>query len=444
MRYLPHTEASRQAMLEAIGVHHIKDLFAGVPEGLFDAPLDTPSDPKPEWQVLRELAALAAQNRTAQSGPFFLGAGVYHHHVPASVDAIIGRGEFLTSYTPYQPEISQGTLQYLFEFQTQVARITGMDVSNASLYDGSTALVEAVLMAARVTKRKKVLIAETLHPHYAETLETYRPLAGLTIHNDDVASLEQALSEDVACVVLSYPDFLGHVRDYRALAEACHARGILVVAVVTEILALGALMPPGEWGADIVAAEGQSLGNAMNFGGPHLGLLACRETFLRQIPGRLCGETVDTQGRRSFVLTLSTREQHIRRDKATSNICTNSGLCALAFCVHLALLGQDGYQNLAILNHRRAVWAAERLSALSGVTLLTPTFFNEFTLRLPHTAHDVLVYLHDRGMIGGLDLGRFRPEWSHDVLIAVTELCDDAAIDALVEGVAAYLHDGRS
>lgn len=426
-------------MLKTIGAGSIKDLFAGVPEVLFDVPLNVPSDPMPEWEVLRDLSALAVQNRTAQSGPFFLGAGVYHHHIPASVDAMIGRGEFLTSYTPYQPEISQGTLQYLFEFQTQVAEITGMDVANASLYDGSTSLVEAVLMAARFTKRKHVLIAETLHPHYAETLETYRPLAGLTIEFGNHDALEKALSDDIACVVVSYPDFLGNVRDYRSLAEACHARGIVVVALVTEILALGALMSPGEWGADIVAAEGQSLGNAMNFGGPHLGLLACREKFLRQMPGRLCGETVDVEGRRSFVLTLSTREQHIRRDKATSNICTNSGLCALAFCVHLALLGQEGYQNLAILNHRRAVWAAERLSALSGITLLTPTFFNEFTLRLPHLAHDMLAYLHDRGIIGGLDLGRFRPEWQHDVLIAVTELCDDAAIDALVEGVSAYL-----
>ncbi len=439
MRYLPHTEASRAAMLKTIGAGSIKDLFAGVPEALFDAPLKVPSDPMPEWEVLRDLSALAVQNRTAQSGPFFLGAGVYHHHIPASVDAMIGRGEFLTSYTPYQPEISQGTLQYLFEFQTQVAEITGMDVANASLYDGSTSLVEAVLMAARFTKRKHVLIAETLHPHYAETLETYRPLAGLTIEFGTHDALEKALSDDIACVVVSYPDFLGNVRDYRSLAEACHARGIVVVALVTEILALGALMSPGEWGADIVAAEGQSLGNAMNFGGPHLGLLACREKFLRQMPGRLCGETVDVEGRRSFVLTLSTREQHIRRDKATSNICTNSGLCALAFCVHLALLGQEGYQNLAILNHRRAVWAAERLSALSGIQLLTPTFFNEFTVRLPYPAHDMLAYLYDRGIIGGLDLGRFRPEWQHDVLIAVTELCDDAAIDALVEGVAAYL-----
>ena len=439
MRYLPHTEASRAAMLKTIGAGSIKDLFAGVRDDLFDAPLDTPSDPMPEWQVLGDLSVLAAQNRTAQSGPFFLGAGVYHHHVPATVDAMIGRGEFLTSYTPYQPEISQGTLQYLFEFQTQVAEITGMDVANASLYDGSTSLVEAVLMAARFTKRKHVLIAETLHPHYAETLETYRPLAGLTIEFGNHDALEKALSEDIACVVVSYPDFLGNVRDYRSLAEACHARGIVVVALVTEILALGALMSPGEWGADIVAAEGQSLGNAMNFGGPHLGLLACREKFLRQMPGRLCGETIDAEGRRSFVLTLSTREQHIRRDKATSNICTNSGLCALAFCVHLSLLGQEGYQKLAILNHRRAVWAAERLSALSGITVLTPTFFNEFTLRLPHLAHDMLAYLHDRGIIGGLDLGRFRPEWQHDVLIAVTELCDDAAVNALVEGMAAYL-----
>jgi glycine dehydrogenase subunit 1 len=213
----------------------------------------------------------------------------------------------------------------------------------------------------------------------------------------------------------------------------------LVVAVVTEILALGALMSPGDWGADIVAAEGQSLGNAMNFGGPHLGLLACRKDFIRQMPGRLCGETVDVAGRRSFVLTLSTREQHIRRDKATSNICTNSGLCALAFCVHLSLLGRDGYRDLALLNHRRAAWAAEQLSALPGVQLLTPHFFNEFTLRLPRKAHDVVKHLNDQGIVAGLDLGRFRPEWDHDLLIAVTELCDEAAINALVRGVAGCL-----
>jgi glycine dehydrogenase subunit 1 len=439
MRYLPHTEASRAAMLKTIGVQGVKDLFAGVPAGLFDAPVDVPSDPMPEWHVLKDLAALAAQNRTAQAGPFFLGAGVYHHHVPASVDALIQRGEFLTSYTPYQPEISQGTLQYLFEFQTQVAEITGMDVANASLYDGSTSVVEAVFMAARITKRKKVLIAGTLHPHYADTLTTYQPLADLTVAAYDTETLENHLSEDVACIVLSYPDFLGHVRDYRALTQAAHQKGILVVAVVTEILALGALISPGDWGADIVAAEGQSLGNAMNFGGPHLGLLACRKDFIRQMPGRLCGETVDVEGRRSFVLTLSTREQHIRRDKATSNICTNSGLCALAFCVHLSLLGRDGYRDLALLNHRRAVWAAAQLSALPGVQLLTENFFNEFTLRLSRKAHDVVKQLNDQGIVAGLDLGRFRPEWDHDLLVAVTELCDEDAIGGLVRGLAGCL-----
>src|SRR5471030_3148118 len=369
MRYHPLTSDDRLAMLERIGATNVDALFRDVPQSAvvplsaFDLP-----DGQGELEVERKLSRMAARSVAAGAGPFFCGAGAYRHHVPASVDHIIQRSEFLTSYTPYQPEIAQGTLQYLFEFQTQVALLTGMDVANASLYDGSTATAEAVLMAQRITKRGNAILSGGLHPHYAETVETVASLAGAVSRSpvtpgsaEDIISL---IDEDTACVVVQSPDVFGLIRNLRPIADAAHAKGALLIAVVTEVVSLGLLEPPGAQGADIVAAEGQSIGNGLNFGGPCVGLFATREKFLRQMPGRLTGETVDASGRRGYVLTLSTREQHIRRDKATSNICTNSGLCCLAFTIHMTLLGEAGLRQLARVNHAHAVQLAERLSTL--------------------------------------------------------------------------------
>jgi len=443
MRYLPLTEADRREMLGAIGVGSIDDLFADVPpaaqhSGLLDLPRAMG-----EMEVERRLAAMASKNTVAGSVPFFLGGGVYRHHVPAAVDHLIQRGEFLTSYTPYQPELAQGTLQYLFEFQTQVALLTGMEVANASLYDGATACAEAVAMAGRVTRRNKAVLSGGLHPHYRAVCETYARFAGNELVLRDAApgggeDLANLVDSDTACVVVQNPDLFGGIRDYTELAELCHRAGALLVVVVTEILSLGAIRPPGEMGADIVAAEGQSFGNALNFGGPHVGLFATREKFVRQMPGRLVGETLDAEGRRGWVLTLSTREQHIRREKATSNICTNAGLCALAFTIHLSLLGEAGVTRLARLNHATAVAAAERLAGIPGVELLNKSFFNEFTLRLPRPAAAVIDALAKRGILGGIPVSRFypdRPELAGLLLVAATETATEEDIDGLEAGL---------
>ena len=334
-------------MLDAVGVGHIDDLFASIPNEYLLKDLTELPRRKSELEVELELGGLAARNVPAGSVPFFVGCGAYRHHVPATVDHLIQRSEFLTSYTPYQPEITQGTLQYLFEFQTQVARLTGMDVANASMYDGSTATAEAVLMAQRVTRRRKAVLSGGLHPHYGAVVETLSKYNGTAVSQlppspaptEDIVA---AIDEETACVVVQNPDFFGNIRDLTPIAEAAHAAGALLIAVLTEIVSLGAIKSPGEMGADIVAAEGQSIGNGLTYGGPYVGLFATRQKYVRQMPGRLCGETVDADGKRGFVLTLSTREQHIRREKATSNICTNSGLCALAFTIHMTLLGEKG------------------------------------------------------------------------------------------------------
>ena len=334
--------------------------------------------------------------------------------VPAAVDHLIQRGEFLTAYTPYQPEVSQGTLQYLFEFQTQVAVLTGMEVANASMYDGATSCAEAVMTASRVTGRRKAILSGGLHPHYRDVTAT---AAQFTDHEvaaepPDPAGREDLgglVDETTACVVVQYPSFFGHLSDLRPLARACHAGGALLVVAVTEMVALGALTSPGEMGADIVVGEGQSLGNALNFGGPYLGLFAGREAHVRQMPGRLCGATVDADGRRGYTLTLATREQHIRREKATSNICTNSGLCALAFCIHVALLGGTGLSRLAALNHAAAVTLADKLAGIDGVEIVNESFFNEFTVRLPKPAAPIVEALAERGILGGVPVSRLHP-----------------------------------
>ncbi|WP_421724569.1 aminomethyl-transferring glycine dehydrogenase subunit GcvPA [Bauldia sp.] len=440
MRYHPHTEADRTTMLQRIGVANIDDLFASVPvDKRIDGLLDLPQS-QSEMEVEAHLGKLAARNIPAGSVPFFVGAGAYRHHVPASVDHLIQRSEFLTSYTPYQPEISQGTLQVLFEFQTQVAHLTAMDVANASMYDGSTATAEAVLMASRITRRKKAVLAGGLHPHYRDVVETVSDMAGETTvalppDPEGAESILDAIDEETACVVVQSPSFYGHLIDLRPIAEKAHAVGALLVAVFTEVVALGAIEPPGAQGADIVVGEGQSIGNPLTFGGPYVGLFATRQKYLRQMPGRLCGETVDAEGRRGFVLTLSTREQHIRRDKATSNICTNSGLCALAFTIHMTLLGENGLSRLAHNNHANAVVLAEALSQISGVSVLNETFFNEFTIRVPGDAAETVGALTRAGVLGGVPVSRLepeRPELADLMVVAATETNTDADRDAFV------------
>ena len=433
MRYLPLEDADRKEMLAAVGVKSIDELFAAVPKDKLLEKLPDLPKTKGELEVEREMGRLAARNTPAGSVPFFVGAGAYRHHVPASVDHLIQRSEFLTSYTPYQPEITQGTLQYLFEFQTQVARLTAMDVANASMYDGSTGAAEAVLMAHRVTRRKKAVVSGGLHPQYADVIATLSKYSGATVAalapkpqgaEDVVANIDT----ETSCVVVQYPDVFGQIRDLQPIADATHAKGALLVVVVTEIVALGALKAPGEMGADIVVAEGQSIGNGLTFGGPYVGLFATRDKFVRQMPGRLTGETVDAEGRRGFVLTLSTREQHIRREKATSNICTNSGLCALAFTIHMTLLGEVGLRWLAAVNHASACDLADKLAAVKGVTVLNDTFFNEFTIRVPGDAAAVIEKLAAKGIIGGVPVSRLLPgnkAVADLILVASTEINTD-------------------
>ena len=396
-----------------------------------------------EMAVERHMRERSKKNLAAADAPFFLGAGAYRHHVPASVDHIIQRGEFLTAYTPYQPEIAQGTLQMLFEFQSQVARLYGCVVANASMYDGSTACWEAVAMATRVTRRSKAVLSGALHPHYTEVVKTMARFTGDTIADTapsisakpDNDGLISRIDDETACVVVQYPDILGRIPDLGAIAEAAHAKGALLVAVNTEPVALGAIKSPGELGADIVVGEGQSIGVGLQFGGPYLGLFAVRDPkHVRQMPGRLCGETQDAEGKRGYVLTLSTREQHIRREKATSNICTNSGLCALAFSVHMTLLGEKGLRQLAAENHRLACLAADRLAKVPGVTLLNESFFNEFTIRLGQDARQVVRNLADKGVLAGVSLGRLYPkvdEFADALLVAVTETTSEEDIENL-------------
>jgi len=447
MRYLPLSAEDRAAMLAAIGTGSVDDLFRDVPAevragGVFDLPPH-----QDEMAVERAFLDFAKPNLSPATAPCFLGAGAYRHHVPAAVDALIQRGEFLTSYTPYQPEISQGTLQALFEFQTQVCELTGMEVANASMYDAATACAEAVLMAARVTRRKAALISGSVHPHYADVILTQTGHTGIDCERlaPDPLGIEDLMGRidaHLACVVVQTPSFFGRLSDFTALAAQCRAEGVLLVVAVPEPVSLGALMPPGDMGADIVVVDGSSLGMPLSFGGPGVGLFATREKYVRNMPGRLVGETIDVDGRRGWVLTLSTREQHIRREKATSNICTNSGLCALAFSIHLALLGGAGLSKLAEVNHAAAMALSRKLAAIKGVKVVSGAFFNEFAVMLPKSAAPVVEALAEKGILGGVPASRFYPmfpELENLMLVAATETNTDADMDALAAALTEVL-----
>jgi glycine dehydrogenase subunit 1 len=445
--FIPHTEADREAMLRTIGVKHLEDLFVDIPSEFRYPELDLPPAAS-EMEVMAEMQEFAMANESTRDLICFLGAGAYNHYSPAVVDSIIRRGEFFTAYTPYQPEISQGTLQAIFEYQSLIAGLTGMDVSNASHYDGATAVAEAVNMAQAVFrgKRNKIVLSHALHPQYRQTVRTYAQDSGLKIVGDesDHGSVQGMLNQSpetllalidsqTALVVVQYPDFFGRIFDYTDLAKVVHAAGALL-AVSVNPLALGLLKPPGEFGADIVTGEGQPLGIPLSFGGPYLGLFATRNEYVRKMAGRLIGETVDNRGQRAFVLTLTAREQHIRRDKATSNICTNQGLIALASAVYLSALGKQGLRHVAELNYHKAHYAAQLIATLPDYQLgYESPFFNEFVVRCPQPASIVNEILLDHGILGGYDLGRDYPGLENYMLLAVTEMNTREEIDFLAD-----------
>jgi glycine dehydrogenase subunit 1 len=440
MRYLPKSPAERQEMLAAIGVNSIEELFSSIPEAYrLKKPLDLPG-PLSETEVIRYFEERSVENSRGYSS--FLGAGIYSHLRSVVTDAILQRGEFLTSYTPYQAEISQGTLQAIFEFQTLMCQLTGQEVANASMYDGSTAATEAVLMAERVTGRRRVLVARSVHPEYRDVLRTYAKNSGLMVEEIafgmtgtlDLKGLQAALRDDVCAVVVQSPNFLGAIEALAPIAEAAHAAGALLVVAVAEALSLGLLAPPRD--ADIVAMEGQSFGLAPSYGGPFVGVVASRERFVRQMPGRLAGQTTDQNGHRGFVLTLATREQHIRREKATSNICTNQALCALAATVHLTLLGKEGIREMAEQNLAKAQFALNELVRIPGVKRsFAAPFFNEFAVELPRSVKIVNAELLRSKIVGPFVLGSAYPELSKHALVCATETTSRGEIEKFVGAI---------
>jgi len=443
MRYLPHTDEDIRQMLEAIGVNNVDELFSAIPvEDRLQRPLDLPPALS-EADLMRELDRLAMQNASLSCWSSFLGGGAYNHFIPAVVDHLASRSEFYTAYTPYQPEISQGTLQAIFEYQTLICQLTGMDVANASLYDGASATAEAALMAVRATRRKKLLVAAGLHPEYRQTVASYCRYLGLELvevrqgadGRIDAEALAVVLDKATAAVLVGYPNFYGIIEDLEALAAAAHDVGAMLVSATAEPVALGLLKSPGELGADIAVGEGQSFGLPVSYGGPGVGFFAARKKAVRSMPGRLIGETLDKNGERGFVLTLATREQHIRREKATSNICSNQGLCALMVTIYLALLGKQGIRELAEQNLAKAEYARRQISALAGFSLPfdAPTF-NEFVVETPVPAAELLAKLESEHILGGLDLARFG-ESPNLLLVCVTEQNRREEIDRLVEGL---------
>ncbi len=443
MSYVPHTEADRAAMLAAVGVERVEDLFHDVPAACRFPTLNLPH-PLSEMEIMAELQAMSEENLDAGHYPCFLGAGAYHHYVPRVVDHLIGRSEFYTAYTPYQPEISQGTLQSIFEYQSMICALTGMEVANASHYDGATSTAEAVIMALNVARgrRTRVILSPAVHPEYRAVVHTYTRGMGLEIVGEEgatprIADLVPLLDSNTACLVVQTPNFFGQIEDLTGLADQVHAVGALLI-VVTNPISLGLLKPPGDYGADIVVGEGQPLGNSLNFGGPYLGFFACRERDVRKMAGRLVGQTVDIEGRRGFVLTLTAREQHIRREKATSNICSNEALCALAAAIHLAALGKTGLRTLAELCYHKAHYAAGRIAALEGYQVWDDRpFFHEFVVRCPAPVAAINRYLLEEwGLIGGYDLERDYPHLANHMLLCVTEVIRREEIEALIEALA--------
>jgi len=447
--YVPLTEKDREKILDSIGVKDFDALLEGLPKGLrFNGDLDI-APGMTEQDLTRHLQAMANENRSVGSLVSFLGAGAYNHYIPSTVDSLVSRSEFFTSYTPYQPEISQGTLQAVFEYQTLIAQLTGMEVSNASLYDGASATAEAVLMARRITKRGKTQVSSALHPSYRETINTY-----LGASADDVIEVPfcaesgatplpavlERVTDETACLVVEHPNFFGSLEELEELAAALHEKGALLIVVVTEPLSLAILNPPGRVGADIVVGDGQSFGNALNYGGPYVGFMAIREKFLRQMPGRVVGATLDDEGRSAYCLTFATREQHIRRERATSNICTNQGLVTLTALIYLTSLGREGLKKLARINLSVAAYLKERLCEIKGVT---PTFtsptFNEFAIRLPVETEEALCKLKKKGFIGGLELSRYYPAMKDCLLICVTEMNSKADMDSFCDALAEVL-----
>ena len=442
MNYLPHTDADRTHMLAACDVERLEDFFDLIPEQHRFPALDLP-EPLSELEVLRELQELAESNAEASHHPCFLGAGAYHHYVPALVNHMLLRGEFLTAYTPYQPEVSQGTLQTMFEYQSMICALTGMEVANASHYDGATSTAEAVIMALNQFRgrRAKIILSATLHPQYRQVVRTYTQGMGLTIVGDDdpAADLDDVIAQldnQTALLILQYPNFLGELEDMRGLQNAVHDVGALL-CVVANPIALGMLKPPGEYGADIVVGEGQPLGISMSYGGPYLGFFATREKYVRKLAGRLVGETVDANGKRGYVLTLTPREQHIRRDKATSNICTNQGLMATAAAIYLSVLGKQGLRKVAELCYHKAHYAADCIDVLPGFSVRRErAFFHEFALRCPGPVAEINTALFDDyGLIGGYDLGQDYAHLENHMLLAVTEMATREDIDCLVEAL---------
>jgi glycine dehydrogenase subunit 1 len=443
MRYIPNSPDERAEMLASIGLSSAEELFRSIPSDVQLGRKLNVTDPLAEPEVIAALEEMSAKN-TAATKPSFLGAGVYSHFSPTIVDHLIQRSEFFTSYTPYQPEVSQGTLQYIFEFQTLICQLTGMEVANASMYDGSTSMAEAYLMAQRVTRRNKIAVATTVHPEYREVAKTYTQHGEAEIvevpFNEKTGRLSDlsALDDKTAALVVQSPNFFGCIEDLKALSDAAHAVGALLVVVVTEAISFGLLKSPGAFRADIVVGEGQSFGIPMSFGGPHVGLFATKEKFVRQMPGRLCGVAYDKNGNRGFVLTLSTREQHIRREKATSNICTNQGLIALAATIYMEAMGKKGLQEVAEQNAQKAAYAKKKIAAIDGFSFpfSSPTF-NEFIVRGPRSARDVLEKVRtENGIIGGLALSKYYDYQDNDFLVCVTETMSKRYIDELARALA--------
>ena len=448
MAYLPHSPQEREAMLAAIGVENLEDLFQDVPAAYRFPELNLPSALS-EMETASEMREIAAGNETLHDLISFLGAGAYNHYVPAAVDHILRRGEFYTAYTPYQPEISQGTLQAIFEYQSMICDLTGMEVSNASHYDGATAVAEAIVMAQAKFrgKRKTVLLSPALNPQYRQTARTYLQYADTRFLGEDLPldsapdALIPLLSEEVALVIVQYPDFFGRIYDLSALIRAAHEKGALV-AVAANPIALGLLTPPGDMDADIVMGEGQPLGIPLSFGGPYLGYFTTRKKLVHKMAGRIVGESVDTRGQRAYVMTLTAREQHIKREHATSNICSNQGLMALAAAVYLSLLGKRGLRQVAELCYHKAHYAAEKIAAIPGFSLKFETpFFNEFVVKTPEPLDDILAHLLEHGILGGYDLGQDYPELQNHLLVAVTEMNSREEIDALVDVLSEARHD---